>query len=337
MAHVADLHGDGVEARLWTGEVLDQAHGPGHGLGGALHFFEAGILEPVRVEHHPQHLGEVVARLEIGVFHLFDSFHVPWRSSLPSWNLGLVGHEEVIQVAGDEPAGGGLFHDDIDDIFAIEIARLTLERLLSVVVVGGVEGELRFEAAVRVPRNSVGDGPAGECLGACLHVVLRIIGLAVHANAHCEQLQEFPPEVLVDGVLVAHAVVQIEHHGRVNGKGQQQFGETAHPQFPEHVQLLLYLAAVLALGVADAKDAVPEEGHLLLQRALSVDHAVGEISLVDFQGVHLFPVDEIALQDVHLQVRLLHRAEQFVHHGLVALGGVLFQFFVGGAETGATH
>jgi len=68
-----------------------------------------------------------------------------------------------------------------------------------------------------------------------------------------------------------------------------------------------------------------------------VDHAVGEISLVDLQGVHLFPVDEITLQDVHLQVRLLHRAEQFVHHGLVALGGVLFQFFVGGAETGATH
>ena len=113
--------------------------------------------------------------------------------------------------------------------------------------------------------------------------------------------------------------------------------KAAHAQLAEHVELELNLAAVLALGVAGAEDAMPEQGHLLLQRALGVDHPVGEIRLVNFQGVHFLPVDEVPLQDVHFQVRLGNRVEQFFDGGFIACGGALFQLGVRGAETGPTH
>ena len=136
---------------------------------------------------------------------------------------------------------------------------------------------------------------------------------------------------------VAHAVVQVEHHGRVPGQALEQDVKFAHAQVAEHIQLELNLAAMLALGVAGAEDAVPEQGDLFLQRALGVDHPVGEIGLVDFQGVHLFPIDEVPLEDVHFQVGLGNGIEQFFHGGFVAIGGALFQLGVGGAEAGPTH
>ena len=103
------------------------------------------------------------------------------------------------------------------------------------------------------------------------------------------------------------------------GQTLQQVAEAAHAHLPEHIQLELNLAAMLALGVTSAEYAVPEQGNLFLQRPLGVNHPVGKISLVDFQGVHLFPVDELALQNVHLQIGLGFPVEQVFNRGLVAL------------------
>ena len=112
---------------------------------------------------------------------------------------------------------------------------------------------------------------------------------------------------------------------------------TAHAQGAEHIELVLNLAAVLALGVSSAEDAVPEQGHLFLERALSVDHPVGEIRLVDFQSVHFLPVNEVALEDMTVNVGLFQGREEFFDGGFVAVGRPPLDFLVGGAKPGAAH
>ena len=227
--------------------------------------------------------------------------------------------------------------DDVNDVVAVEVPGLAQERLVFVVVVVRVVDEVRLVATIRVPGHGIGDGPAGERPGRFLDVILGVVGVAVHSDAHGEQFQQLAAPVLVDRALVAHAVVQVEHHGRVAGQALEQDIEAAHAQIAEHVQLQLDLPTVLALGVARAEDPVPEKGHLLLQRALGVDHSVGKIRLINFQGVHLFPVDEVPLQDVHFQVGLGNGVEQFLDGGFITFGGALFQLGVSGAETGPTH
>ena len=176
-------------------------------------------------------------------------------------------------MAGDEAGGGLLAGDYFNDVVAIEVAGLAQEGLLVVVVVVGVVDEVGLVASVGIARHGVGDGPASEGAGGFLDVVLGVVGFAVHADAQREQFQKLAAPVLVDGALVAHAVVQVEHHGRVTGEALEQDVELAHAQVAEHIQLELDLAAMLALGVAGAEDAVPEQGDLFLQRALGVDHS----------------------------------------------------------------
>ena len=319
------------------GEILDQAHGAGDGFGGAFDFGEAGVFEEVGVEHRPQHGGNVVVGLEVGVLEHFDGFGVAGRGFLPGGDLGFVGDEEVVEVAGDEAGGGGLAGDDVDDFLAAEIAGFAEEGFFAVVVVVGVEDELGFVAAIGVAGDGVGDGPAGEGAGAFFYVILGVVGLAVHADAHREEFEEFAAEVFVDGVFVAHAVVEVEDHRGVAGQFQQQIAEAAHTEGAEQIQLGLDLASVFAFGVAGAEDAVPEEGHFFLQGALGVDHPIGEVSLVDFEGVHFAPVDEVAVEDVAVEVGLVHGGKEFLDGGLVADGGAALDFGVGGAETGAAH
>ena len=50
-------------------------------------------------------------------------------------------------------------------------------------------------------------GPSGECPGTLLDVVLRVV-----AHTHREQLQDFPPVVLIDGPLVVRLIVQPDDH-----------------------------------------------------------------------------------------------------------------------------
>ena len=126
----------------------------------ALYLGEPGILEELRVEQHPQHRRDVVVGLEVGVLQLRDGLRVPGRGPLPGRYLGLVGHEEVVQVARDEACGGWLPGDDVDNLAPVEIAGLAEKSLLSFVVVCGVVGKLGGVAAVWIPGDGIGDGPS---------------------------------------------------------------------------------------------------------------------------------------------------------------------------------
>ena len=94
---------------------------------------------------------------------------------------------------------------------------------------------------------------------------------------------------------------------------------------------------MLTFGVAGAQYSVPEKGHLLLKRPLSVDHPVGPVGLVHFQGVHLLPVDEAALQYIHFQVGLAFRIKELFNGSLISLGCPTLKFLVGRPESGAAH
>jgi hypothetical protein len=54
---------------------------------------------------------------------------------LPGGNLDIVSDEKVVEVAGDEPGGGRLLDDDIDDVFAVEVAGMAQECLLLFIMV----------------------------------------------------------------------------------------------------------------------------------------------------------------------------------------------------------
>ena len=54
---------------------------------------------------------------------------------LPGGNLDIVSDEKVVEVAGDEPGGGRLLDDDIDDVFAVEVAGMAQECLLFFIMV----------------------------------------------------------------------------------------------------------------------------------------------------------------------------------------------------------
>ena len=51
------------------------------------------------------------------------------RLDRPGRHLRLVGDEEVVQMAADEPGAGRLLHDDVDDVLAVEAALMAEERL----------------------------------------------------------------------------------------------------------------------------------------------------------------------------------------------------------------
>ena len=338
LAHVGRLHAQGHEAGLGSAlEVAHQVHGADHNLRGALHLGEAGGLglEEVRVEQHPQGLRHVVAGAYEGVADYVDGDGVPGRVVLPRRHLLLVGHEEVVQVAGDEPGRRRLPDDDVYDVVAVEVALVAEEGLLSIVVVLGLVLELPGEAAQGQARNLRRDGPAGEGPGALEHVLLGVV-----AHAHREELQELPAPVLVGLVLVVLVVVQPENHGRVLGQLDQQFPVVAHAVLAEHVYLLQHLVAVVHLGVAGGEDVVPEEGHLLLEGPGGVNHLphVVGLAVVGHSAGQLgaggVPEEEVlvVVGDV-----VLLGLQKLLHGGLVSPGGSLLQLGAGCSEAGAPH
>ena len=108
---------------------------------------------------------------------------------LPCRNLGFIGYKVVIQVTGDEPGGGGLLANNVNDIPAVKPALLAQEGLFIVNVVEPVVEELVGVAAVGIPGYGVGDSLASEGLRAGFHVILSVVGMAIHAHSHAEQLQ----------------------------------------------------------------------------------------------------------------------------------------------------
>ena len=177
------------------------------------------------------------------------------------------------------------------------------------------------------------DSPAGEGAGSLPHIHLGII-----AHAHAEEFQQFPAPVFVNGLGVVFAVVQPVNHGRILRQLQQEFLVVAHALFPEHGHHAGDFVVVVNLGDAGGKDLVPEEGHLLFQWPLGVDHEPEP-----FGGAHAgqgagFPgPGVVADQFVTVQCGLRFGVEQFFHRGLVAASGPLLQLLPGGAETGPAH
>ena len=194
-----------------------------------------------------------------------------------------IGHEEGIELAGDEPTAGRVLTDDVQYVFSVEPAGLAQERLGAVVVVLGPVLELPVEAAVGpdgVPGGSgahvvlVGYGPTGERTGAGLHVVL-VIG----PDAHGEQLQQLPAEVLVGRAFMVVLVVQPEDHCRVPGQLRQQVAKRAQPVTAERVDLVGHGLGVVQLAVGRGEETVPEQGDFLLQGPPGVYHPVHPVRL----------------------------------------------------------
>ena len=236
-------------------------------------------------------------------------------------------------------AAAGCLRDNLDDVLAVEVARLAQERLDSVVVVAGVVLEVPRDAAERRERVlvslhphvvDVAEGPARERAGGLLHVVLRVV-----AHAHREELQQLAAVVLVDRAVVIVVVVEPEDHRGVAGELQQEVLEAAEPHPAEHLELVQDRARVVGLGVGRGEEAVPEERHLLLQGAARVDHTVEPLrrralrALV--QGA-VKPADHVL--GYHLRV---DGVEKLLDRGLVPLRRIPLQLVPRGAEPGPAH
>ena len=237
-------------------------------------------------------------------------------------------------MAADEPGGGGLADDDVNDVLAVEVADLTEEGLLAFVVVLFLVLELPGVAAVGLAGQLRADGPAGEGPGALANVHLGVV-----ADAHGEELKELTSPVLVDGVTVVFVVVQPEDHGGVLGQLDEQVLVVSQTVLAEHVDLLQQLVTVVHLGVAGGENVVPEKRDLLFERALGADHLVhpvgltGEGSTTGEQEAGVIPEHQRHLAALHL----FGRIEQFLDSGLVALSNPSLQLLTRRPETDAAH
>ena len=130
LAHVVGLPGQIADAGSGELGAADQPEGSHHDLGGVLQPLEAGVLEEVGVEQYAEGGAHVVAVIHQRVGQQVYGFGVAGRGHRPSGDLGLVGHEEVVEVAGDEPGAGRVFADEPNDIITVEITGVIQEGLL---------------------------------------------------------------------------------------------------------------------------------------------------------------------------------------------------------------
>ena len=123
---------------------------------------EAGLLEELGVEQCAQHrlhfalVGAERRRQEVDRVRIARSLQIPGR------HLRLVSDEEVVEVAADEFGAGGLLHDDVDDVLAVEVALVAEERLDAVVMILWPILELPGEAPVGQAGDFRAECPAGE-------------------------------------------------------------------------------------------------------------------------------------------------------------------------------
>src|SRR5215831_18550847 len=81
---------------------------------------------------------------------------------------------------------------------------------------------------------------------------------------------------------------------------------------------------------------MPEEGHLLFQRAPGVNHAPGPI--VGATGDHPLPFDKVPFQHVHVDtIRLVFGMQQLLDRRFVSLGGPFLQFLIWCAKASTPH
>src|SRR5262245_9727574 len=113
-----------------------------------------------------------------------DRLRVPRWRDVPARHLGLVSHEEVVEVARQEPGGGRLLYHDVDDIFAVKATPVAQEGLLPVVMIFRLICKAPVKTAQGEPGELRADSPAGEGARGFLDIVLAVI-----THPHGEQLQ----------------------------------------------------------------------------------------------------------------------------------------------------
>jgi hypothetical protein len=153
-------------------------------------------------------------------------------------------------------------------------------RLVALVVVLVVEDELVVPE--RVP---------GEGAGALLDVVLGVV-----ADAQAEQLHELAGEVLVGAPDARVVVVEVGEHRGVADDPEQQVGEAAQRVRAEQLVLHVHVVRVLDRAVAGREVVVPEERHLLFERARRLDHALEPPPLDVADLLAVLPLPLLALQ-----------------------------------------
>ena len=225
-------------------------------------------------------------------------------------------------------ACGGLPDDDVDDVAAVEPARLAQEGLDPVVVLLLAALEAGVVVAVGIQGDGLGECPARERAGRVLDVQL-----GVAADAHREELQQLASVVLVR--LAAHVLVVVQpvDHGRVARELQEDRAHVGHADPAEHLHLAVECGDVLALEEGRGEYVVPEEGHLLLERPACDRHTVHPP-----HGRPMVAVPAVvAVAEVGIDVGEALGVEQVVHHVVIRAGRQGFQLAAGGAESGPPH
>ena len=134
-------------------------------------------------------------------------------------------------------------------------------------------------------------------------------------------------------------IVQPEDHGRVPGDSQQKVPVVAEAMIAEQLRLHGQVVVVVHLGVAGREDVMPEQRHLLFQRATCVDHVVQPLgrprkwSWPSRLGGRDIPEQEMVIGSRNA----IRRIDQLFDGCLVTLRGAPFNLVTGRSESGASH
>ena len=137
LAHVSTGISGSIRISRGQGKAASHSEGADNHLHGTLDSGETRRrrLEKIGIEQGSQHGRDAGVRSEVCLAHGVDGVRIS------GWCVGPLGHrwlicdEVVVEVAGDEAGGSGLLADDVDHIFAVEVAGLAQECLIAVVVI----------------------------------------------------------------------------------------------------------------------------------------------------------------------------------------------------------
>ena len=126
--------------------------------------------------------------------------------------------------------------------------------------------------------------------------------------------------------LHVHAGVEEGEHGRVLRDADHEIAEVAGAVAVEQVELQQHLAVVAHLLLAGGEVAVPEQRHLLFQRPVRVEHAVGPPvgGAVGLEPARAQPVEELVHHRLHAAIAAgldLHAQRLALVPGEVGGGG----------------
>ncbi|OGX83663.1 hypothetical protein BEN48_16855 [Hymenobacter glacialis] len=153
------------------------------------------LIEPGRRKHALHQVGNVVAALAESHRQGFDVA-----------GIGHFVHEEAVNFGDQKPSGRGLLQNDLQYVFAREVAGATQKRLGSRVVVLRPKPEIALVVVA----------PTGESAGGFLHVLLGIV-----APAQRKELHHLAGKVLVGTGFAVLLVVEELQHGRLAAHGKQ--------------------------------------------------------------------------------------------------------------------